>query len=475
MNDRRRNDMHHANRFRAHAPWCEVFFLMLLLAAPAIARDYAVGPDQEFSLVDHVPWESLMPGDRVLIHHRDKPYDSKWVLCRRGTAEQPIIVSGVVGTNGELPIIDGENAITRPELRYWGGERGVIKIGGASNPPDLMPAYIVIENLAIRHARPPYYFFGAKGVTQYMKNAAAIFVEKGEHIIIRNCSLTNCGNGLFVAPESKNIVVEQCAIGENGIEESLYEHNVYTESLGITFQFNRLMPLRKGCLGNNLKDRSAGLVVRYNWIEGGNRCLDLVDAEGSDEIRNSPMYSTTLVYGNVLIKHDGGNNQIIHYGGDSGDEPSYRRGTLHLYHNTIYSDRDGSTTLVRLSSAAESLDARNNIIEVGAGGEHLALLDGDGSVSLTNNWMSPGWRDSRGGLTHEIRGKETTLGGDSPGFVDAGKLDFRLTKNSPCRGQAGELLPLLLPHHDVTYEYVPHRGVGRRDAESRRNLGALGK
>src|SRR5690606_14540233 len=137
-------------------------------------------------------------------------------------------------------------------------------IGGASTPPDLMPAYIIIENLDIRRARPPFYFFGVKGVTKYMKNAAASYIEKGEHIIIRNCSLNDCGNGLFIAPESKNIVVEQCTIGENGIETRIHDPNVSTESLGITSQFKRLNPLREGCLGNNPNARSAGLVVRSN-------------------------------------------------------------------------------------------------------------------------------------------------------------------------------------------------------------------
>ncbi|MEX1230787.1 MAG: right-handed parallel beta-helix repeat-containing protein [Planctomycetaceae bacterium] len=451
-----------------------LFIIAWIHAASLFAHDYTVGPEQEFTVIDQVPWERLLPGDRVLIHHRDKPYDSKWVLCRRGTAEQPIIVAGVSSPKGELPVIDGENAVTRLELRYWGGERGVIKIGGSTMPPDTMPAYLVIENLDIRRARPPFYFFGVKGVMKYTKNAAAIFIEKGEHIIIRNCVLSDCGNGLFIAPESRNIVVEQCTIGDNGIEQSLYEHNVYTESLGITFQFNRLNPLRKGCLGNNLKDRSAGLVVRYNWIDGGNRLLDLVDAEGSDEIRSSPMYGTTLVYGNIMLKHDGGNNQIMHYGGDSGDEQSYRHGTLHFYHNTVYSDRSGPTTLVRLSSSGESIDCRNNIIEIAAGGENLALLDDDGSAALWNNWISPGWKDSRGVLDLEIRGRETTLGGDTPGFRDAKRGDFRLTKDSPCRAAAGPLLPMLVPDHDVTYEYVKHLRVANRAAGSEHDLGAVG-
>ena len=36
------------------------------------------------------------------------------------------------------------------------------------------------------------------------------------------------------------------SIFDNGIEESVYEHNVYAESKGIIYQFNRLGPLRLG-------------------------------------------------------------------------------------------------------------------------------------------------------------------------------------------------------------------------------------
>jgi hypothetical protein len=57
----------------------------------------------------------------------------------------------------------------------------------------------VIEGLEFRSARPPYTFSAANGTTQnYVNNAASIYVEKGEHITIRNCILDDSGNGLFI-------------------------------------------------------------------------------------------------------------------------------------------------------------------------------------------------------------------------------------------------------------------------------------
>ena len=329
--------------------------LVVLLASPrAYAATYEVGPGKTYQKIGDVPWESLAAGDTVLIHWRTESYKEKWVICRQGTAAAPITVRGVTGPNGELPVIDGNGATTRSQLNYWNETRGVIKIGGANIPADTTPKFITIENLDIRSARPPYTFTSASGATQtYTNNASSIYVEKGENITVRNCLIHDSGNGFFVASSpslaSRNILVEGNHIYDNGITDSLFEHNNYTAAIGITFQYNRFGPLRSGALGNNLKDRSAGLVVRYNWIEGGNRQLDLVDGEDSGLIRSDPRYRETHVYGNVLIEPAGaGNRQIAHYGGDSGATANYRKGTLHFYNNTVVSTRTDRTTLLRL-------------------------------------------------------------------------------------------------------------------------------
>lgn len=185
--------------------------------------------------------------------------------------------------------------------------------------PAQFPSQILIENLDIRSARPPYSFSDDHGDSAtYATNAAAIHVEMGEHIVIRNCILHDYGNGFFASSQSSDLLLEANHVYDNGIEGSIYHHNSYTETLYITFQFNHYGPLRSGCKGNNLKDRSAGTIVRYNWTEAGNRTLDLVDSDHAD-LLNDPSYLQTFVYGNVLIKHDvQENSQVLHYGGDSG-------------------------------------------------------------------------------------------------------------------------------------------------------------
>lgn len=434
-----------------------------LVPVAAMAAVYEVGDDKPFAAISAVSWESLQPGDTVLIHWRAAPYREKWVIGRTGTDSSPIIVRGVPGPSGQLPVIDGNGASTRVQLNYWNDVRNVLKIGGSNSPPDSTPRYVIIEGLDIRGGRPPYTFTSAGGALKaYISNAAAIHIEKGEHITIRNCILHDCGNGLFVSSSdttvSRDILVEGNYIYDNGNEGSIYEHNNYTAAIGITFQYNRFGPLRGTAGGNNLKDRSAGLVIRYNWIEGGNRQLDLVDAEDSTVIRANPAYHSTFVYGNVLVEPAGaGNRQITHYGGDSGATDSYRKGTLHFYHNTVVSTRTDRTTLFRLSTNDEHCDARNNVFYVTAAGGTLSLVDAAGILDLSHNWFKPGWVSTFGTLTGSIHDDQTSITGTSPGFLNEANQGYRLARDSACVDRAGPLNAAVLPVHDVTSQYVRHQ------------------
>jgi hypothetical protein len=385
----------------------------------AAATTYAVGPGKPYLTPSEVPWETLAPGDSVNIHWRAAPYLDKWVICRAGTEAQPIVVHGVPDpASGALPIIDGKNAVTRSTLDFWSESRGVIKIGGANVPPDTQPEWIVVENLDVRGARTPNTVTGRSGVTAYSANASAIYVEKGDHVTIRNCHIHDSGNGFFCASGTSELVVERCWIEGNGNVGSIYEHNNYTEARGVTFQFNRFGPLLAGAGGNNLKDRSAGCVIRYNWIEGGNRQLDLVESDYA-ELIGDPRYHRTFVYGNVLLEpFDDGNSQVVHYGGDGGGSAAYRKGTLHFFANTVVSRRTGNTTLVRLSTTDESADVRDNVVFVTATGNRLALLDQAGTLVATRNWMKAGWVKSHSGGTPSVTDGGQVLGVD-PGFADA--------------------------------------------------------
>ncbi|MEQ1764408.1 MAG: putative Ig domain-containing protein [Pyrinomonadaceae bacterium] len=449
---------------------------ILCLFVVADAAIYEVKEGTPMDTIAEVPWTTLQPGDTVLIHWRSASYKEKWVICRQGTAQAPITVRGVPGPNGELPVIDGNGATTPNSLNFWSETRGTIKIGGANVPQDTMPKFIVIENLEIRGAHPSYQFTGRNGALQtYSTSASPIYVEKGENITIRNNIITDGANGFFVASSddavSRNILVEGNYIYGNGVSGSILQHNNYTAAIGITFQYNRFGPLRSGAPGVNLKDRSAGLVVRYNWIEGGNRNIDLVDGEDTIHIRNAPEYRKTFVYGNILIKQDGGNNQAIHYGGDSGTTENYRKGTLYLYNNTLYSIRAGNSVVMRLSTNEEFCDARNNIFFNTAAGTSLAMLAEAGTLSITNNWAKTGWRNSHegGAFTGSVSGSMLT--GSSPGFVDAATQDFKLSNTAAARDAGTSLHPdaALFP---VDRQYVRHQGGQARPLSGSTDTGA---
>jgi hypothetical protein len=458
---------------------CALVGVLICLSLPTVSRaqfaTYEVGPGKPYANIGDVPWESLQPGDTVLIYWRTTPYKEKWVICRQGTASAPITVRGVPGPAGELPVVDGNGATTRLALDFYSETRGVIKIGGASIPADTTPRYVTIENLDIRGAHTPNTFVDDSGATQsYAANASAIYVEKGEHITVRNCAIHDSGNGFFVASSdalaSRDILVEGCAIYDNGNDGSIFEHNNYTAAIGITFQYNYFGPLKAGAGGNNLKDRSAGLVVRYNWIEGGNRQLDLVDGEDSSLIRSDPSYRATHVYGNVLVEPDAaGNRQICHYGGDSGTTANYRKGTLYFYNNTVVSRRTDRTTLLRLSTNSERCDCRNNIVYTAAApGSSLGLIDDTGVVDLTHNWFKPGWVLAFVTPSGTVNDDHTSIEGASPGFVDEAGQDYHLAAASACVNAGNLLNSAVLPANDVVRQYVKHRS-----SEPRPNDGAL--
>src|SRR5262245_59685203 len=178
---------------------------LALCAQSATATTYKVGTGQPYATPSNVPWESLAAGDSVLIYARATPYKDKWVICRVGTAGAPIVVRGIPDGSGHLPVMDRAGAVTRSPLNFWNEDRGVMKIGGANTPPDAMPAWIVIENLDIRGARSSNTFTGRSGVAAYNANASAIYIEKGQNVVVRGCHLHDCGNGFFCASGTSDL------------------------------------------------------------------------------------------------------------------------------------------------------------------------------------------------------------------------------------------------------------------------------
>lgn len=460
---------------------------------------YDVGPGRPFDAIGAVPWETLTAGDTVRIHWRPEPYREKVLLRGHGSAEQPITICGVAGPNGELPVIDGENATTRPSMGYSGQgtqARGLIHVApGSDDPWGYKPSHIVVQGLHLTGAFHEHSFTNSAGaVAEYTPNAAGIFVERGEHITVRGVLITGNGNGFFVASgdseevRSRAITLEYSALYDNGTVTTGADrhHNIYTESEGMLFQFNYIGPLRSGSGGSALKDRSVGTVVRYNWIEGGARTLDLVDAEDSWRLATPlSVYRETFVYGNVIVNGPAGPTNMIHYGGDSGMPERYRKGTLHFFHNTVVITSDQSerwrVVLFDVETEDETVHARNNIVflasaTAGAQPSNLSWLRTAGLLTLGVNWAPAGMAEFRDGVetTGSVDGLENLRSGDDPGFRSAATGDFQLRPGGATIDSAQELHPAVVAAgHTVEYEYLHPASGTLRTYRGQPDLGAF--
>jgi len=137
----------------------------------------------------------------------------------------------------------------------------------------------------------------------------------------------------------------------------------------------------------------------------------------------------------VLIKSPtSGNNQVVHFGGDSGKAAQYRK-ELIFAHNTVVSSRRGNTVLFRRSHAGAKLVCVNNLAYVTPEVGRLSLLN-DVNVRecrFDGNWFSRGWRISPGSGSQTLP-RGGNLSGIDPGFLDVSGLDLRLAGGSSAIG-----------------------------------------
>ncbi len=472
---------------------------------PGSGTDHPVGPGKEYERIGDVPWERLRAGDTVRIHHRAEPYREKIMVGGVGRADAPIRVCGVRGPNGELPVIDGDGATTRPSMEYpYEGHqvRGLVVIGKPHSAPyRQQPEHIVIEHLEIRNAAEGKSFVDRKGnKTPWAGNAAGVFLQRGSHVTIRGCNIHDNGNGMFLGTMgseelSQDVLIEANHIHSNASPKDWYEHNVYNEVSGVVYQYNHFGPPKKGdrgTLGANIKERSAGVVIRYNWIEDGAHLIDLVDSqEARDPNVKDPAFHESWVYGNVLVRGKEASGSMVHYGGDSGLYDTYRKGTLHFHHNTVIIKNAAhpdwqSTQLFELSTNDEKLDMRNNVVWAEAKPTDtrpvvlLGARDGvvSGVAELSGNWLSDGVAafDGFPGKPYQrkatLTGIEASLRGSDPGFADKTKLELWPAAGSALLGK-GAAIPG--DRHPVGMQYVLHGKAEQRPAATPPTIGAFGE
>ena len=464
--------------------------------------DYAVGPGQAYASLGEVPTETLKGGDTIRIFYRAEPYREKIMIGGKGTPADPIRVCGVAGPNGELPVIDGADATTRPEsdFPFEGHQvRGVVVIGHRHD--DLYeeePGPFVFEGLAVTGGAPDNQFTDTFGATQsYAEAAAGIFVQRGRGITIRGCDIFGNANGMFIgtssAPDATyDVLIEANYVHDNGVPGSDKQHNIYNEAIGVVHQFNHYGSPRTDSGAGNVKERSAGVVMRYNFIEGGAHMIDLVDAQEA-KLTTVPLESfhESFVYGNIL-KLDGLSGSMVHYGGDSGLFEDYRKGTLYFFHNTVVVDTSqqgdyDTQAILELSTNEETLWSRNNVLFATVEPTSLrpVVILGQrdsathGVADMSGDWVSSGVTpymmipDVPQTFDGEIAGLVPQLPGALPDFVDMAGEDFRPSSASALIGAGVSLMSSLPDTYWPHYSYALHQQATARDDNAAPTVGAL--
>ena len=97
-----------------------------------------------------------------------------------------------------------------------------------------------------------------------------VYIPNGHNVTIQNCHIHSCCMGVQTAyyPDVDSVVLRGNHIHNNGdFTRQRWGHNVYMNSRRTLIEFNHFGELVSD--GNNIKDRSRAVIIRYNWIQGG--------------------------------------------------------------------------------------------------------------------------------------------------------------------------------------------------------------
>ncbi|MCP4213883.1 MAG: hypothetical protein GY765_04460 [bacterium] len=430
----------------------------IALAFPAWGTVYEVGPGKTYDRIIDIATYNLSAGDIIKVYYKSTPYREKFLLHGVGTAAQPIMLIGIADAQGRKPILDGQNAVSSTAIKYYNEDRQIIKVGQNNTH---LSDHIIIDGFALRNANHHNTYTDDGGTTRsYGINACGVRPEYATNITLRNCEITNNGNGLFNgvgAPQ--HFIVEHCYIYNNGqvTPDDYHQHNIYMGSGGagskITIQYCRFGDMAND--GQQCKFRTETVVFRYNWVSGGkNSQLDIVEATSNGQ-------ADAFVYGNVIIKPAITNNaRMVHFGGDQSG--SVRNGTLYFYNNTcIIHSTNSTTSLFQVSRSGANAVVSNNIFYK-TSDTTLKTWRSYANISGSNNYLPPG-------STYADVFSGNILGTD-PGFTDVGAEDFSLKSASSCVDKG---MSAARPGYSLSNQYIKHLRYQSRPLAGVLDLGAF--
>ncbi len=479
-----------------------LLFFLFFFYSIAFGATYNVGPGQTYEELGDVPWVTLVAGDTVLIHWRSTPYASKIFIRAQGTESQPVVIKGIPNSNGDLPVLSGENATTHPQFinyfdEVWTEDLGMFLIYRGPNDDYYTdtPSNIIFEYLELTGVKPQNTFTDQFGnIRNYNSFSSAIHALIVQGLTVRHCIIHDNAQGIFtnsygggMAQMSTNLLIEYNKIWDNGNADSDgTEHNIYAQSLGTIIQYNYIGNLRTGSVGATVKDRSSGTVIRYNWIESSGRTLDLVEAEDGYEITTAqPDYHDVYVYGNIFTNYisetEPFSSNMIHFGHDNSPEIA-KTGILYFYNNTIYIEGDQEVwwkirvfDLQTNNVVSEpTVSMYNNIIHK-IGTTNLEMMRSGGTLIYNqNNWIQDGYVELGYGSTAQIIYNTPPITGTNPGFTNVETEDFTLTETSECLNLSGSFPIEILTNFPLNKQYVVHANVeDRPEIDGTFDLGAF--
>ena len=454
---------------------------------------FNIGPGQpdgdsfeEFSVI------TLQPGDTLRIHCNTDgsgnriPYRHRGLMNIRGLPTKRIRIVGIPHPiTGERPLFNFTNA-TSPAWTEVSGNmdanshnRSAGQLSGfyissySTGSLGYMPGFFNIEGLEMTGCEMGEAFTYPNGTAgTYSRGSAPFRFRKGSHVIIQDCVVHGNGNGCFgttLGNENSmqmDITLKNNHFYDNGTVGFDLDHHTYFEGLRIRYEGNYYGPLKPNT-GSGLKDRSAGAIIRYNWLEDGGHQLDLCESQdGPGILAASPWYNNAWVYGNVFAQVEGRSNslnrEIINTHDDHNGPPIGGRSIyFRFYYNTIVviDDRADYVHHASTENTWGCVEFRNNVMfsrqpaSATTSSVRMVLGKNPAFGYTGRNWLSPGHGEAEVTNTGRIHGYSAntiTTAGNAVGFVDQTGLNFRLLETSPLVGQATNDLPPDYP--SVQYE-----------------------
>jgi len=439
---------------------------------------YEVGPGKTYTRPRDVPWLKLMPCDQVLFYYSATPYTDIVFIGSRGEKNKWITLAGVPGSNGELPIFDGNNAImpTNTGANQWSDSSGMIEVvvpsGVVDKSSSYKPGYIHISGLKFQNVRPPAKVTNLSGSTvAWNEFSSGVYIAGAEHVVVDYCEFADNGLGIFANSgggeyqQTRWLTISHNYFHGNGIAGKASEHNAYTEGIGTVYEYNYFAAPITGTGGDNIKERSAGVIFRYNYIEDGSNLISLRDPESNADfealavdVQGQPLVSKAFIYSNIFVARNatvyGEAPTIISHGdGVMGTGKQVRYGQLFFYGNRVISTLDytayhvTATPLFDLvnSRLPTTVVARNNLFYATnhtASGTvaPFALFFWQGPADWQSNWINK-YQNVYASKADGVLAVGTMFDGSGlngltaqsgdPGFVNFSASNFLTTASSP--------------------------------------------